>query len=242
MSNPEYDIPQTTLERVRKLLAKAEGTDNEHERETFMSAAASLMAKYGIEQAMLGQGQARVTPGNRVVHVEEGSYMARHLDLIYHIAEAMGCKSIMLHPRSARNETNRKAVHIFGYLSDIERAEVMYTSLLLQMASTLRRLVVPAGHNTRSYRNSWCHGYVAKVVDMVKAREQAAAQEAGSSTALVLVDRSSAVRLAFQEEYATVRKSYARTTGRGYSAGQAAGARANLGGTGLGGNRRSLTG
>ena len=56
-----------TLERVRKLLAKAERTDNEHERAAFMAAASALMAKYGIDS--LDPERPRQAPGDRIVTV-----------------------------------------------------------------------------------------------------------------------------------------------------------------------------
>ena len=43
----------TLLDRVRKLLAKAEGTDNPHEAEAFSAKAAELIALYRIDPARL---------------------------------------------------------------------------------------------------------------------------------------------------------------------------------------------
>lgn len=240
--NPSFDVPETKLELVRKLLAKAEGTDNEHERETFMKAAADLMAKYGIEQAMIAVGQVRSRPTSRLVRVEASAYAARHFDLIHHIAEAMGCQAILLPARYGANTSEKKAMHIFGYESDIERAEVLYTSLLLQMASGLRRVQIPADQSPRAYRNSWLLGFVNTVARLVREREQAARQEAGTGAELVLADRSAAVVSEFREAYPHIRRSRPRSSGRGYRDGQQAGERANLGGTGLGWARRSLTG
>lgn len=43
------------LERIRNLIAKAQGTDNEHEAATFQEAAERLMLKYSVEEWQLSQ-------------------------------------------------------------------------------------------------------------------------------------------------------------------------------------------
>jgi hypothetical protein len=240
--HPAWPIGETvttdarTLDRVRKLLAKAEGTDNGHERETFLAAATDLMAKYGIEQAMLGDARPRADPESRTVHAP-APWADEKARLIYYIAEAMRCKAVLMGKRNGE-----QGVRIFGFPPDLERAEVLYTSLLLQMISGLAR-AAPDPASPRAWRRSWLLGFIGEVTHRVQAAERHAEDRfrsaTGESTALVLADRESLVRRAFEREYPKVRRSSTRTSGGGYGAGVAAGRRANLGGTGLGGGSPS---
>jgi hypothetical protein len=126
---------------------------------------------------------------------------------------------------------------MFGYDSDIERTDVLYTSVLVQMSHGLAVAVVPERASPRSWRRSWLLGFGAAVISRVKAAEQAAqaraeqAPEPGqvTSTALVLADRSLVIRAAVQREYPVTRAARTTYSGTGYGAGYEKGQRADLG-------------
>ena len=68
---------------------------------------------------------------------------------------------------------------MFGYASDIERADVLYTSVLVQMWHGLIGAQVPArADNVRAWRRSWLLGYIAAVIAKVRDAEQRAEQAA----------------------------------------------------------------
>jgi hypothetical protein len=138
-------------------------------------------------------------------------------------------------------------IHVFGYASDLERADILYTSLLLQMARGLTTTVVPAGvRSPRAWRRSWLLGFVSAVITRVRTAEERAAagaegeEQAGPSTALVLADRALVVRRQLEEAYPVTRKTRITYSGRGYSAGYAQGQRADIGNARLG-SARELT-
>ncbi|MFD1931923.1 DUF2786 domain-containing protein [Nonomuraea mangrovi] len=208
-----------TLDRVRKLLAKAEGTDNEHERETFMAAATALMAKYGIERA--APSAARSTPANRVVTL--GDPWAREkARLVYLVSEAVRCRPVLI----GKGDGGQR-VHVFGFASDLERADLLATSLLLQMASGVARVPVPADR-VRAYRRSWMLGFTDEVYRLLVAAESRAASAGAPGTELVLADRKAEVERAVAELYPRIRRSVPRMSGTGYRDGVAAGRRADL--------------
>ena len=109
-------------------------------------------------------------------------------------------------------------LHVFGYTSDLERADILFTSLLVQMARALARQAVPGqGGEARAWRRSWMLGYCTAVVARVRAAEEAAAAAAdgtagpggaaaGPSAALVLADRSLVVRQQVAAAYPRLRK------------------------------------
>jgi hypothetical protein len=236
----------TTLDRVRKLLAKAEAEGTTPpEAEALTAKAAELMAKYGIDRARLAASRPETDrPGNRIIDIDNPWAQVR-AHLLAGIVGAMRCQCVTL-----RTSGPGARIHVFGYASDLERADILYTSLLLQMAHALTRAIVPDGvRSVRAWRRSFLLGYVTAVITRVRAAEDRAAQagvdprdESGKSTALVLADRSFVVRALLQESYPVTRKTRITYSGRGYGAGYAQGQRADIGGTRVGAGGRAALG
>ncbi|MEU6714773.1 DUF2786 domain-containing protein [Nonomuraea sp. NPDC046802] len=218
---------ERTLERVRKLLAKAERTDNEHERATFMTAASALMAKHGIDS--LPPAGTRQTPGDRVVTLPN-PWAREKARLVSLVAQAVRCRPLLI----GRGVEGGQRVHVFGFAADLERADLLATSLLLQMASGLARTELPE-HVTavRAYRRSWLLGFTDEVYRLLCEAESAAREQAGTGTALVLADRRAEVERVVAAHYPSIRMSVPTTSGTGYRDGVAAGRRADLGRTGM---------
>ncbi|MFI7230073.1 DUF2786 domain-containing protein [Nonomuraea angiospora] len=216
---------ERTLERVRKLLAKAERTDNEHERATFMAAASALMAKHGIDS--LPPAGTRQTPGDRVVTLPN-PWAREKARLVSLVAQAVRCRPLLI----GRGEGGQR-VHVFGFAADLERADLLATSLLLQMATGLARVRVPDGVTAvRAYRRSWLLGFTDEVYRLLCVAESQA-EQASTGAALVLADRRAEVERAVAAHYPDIRLSVPRTSGTGYRDGVAAGRRADLGRTGM---------
>lgn len=234
-----------TLAKVRKLLAKAEDpATSAAEAEALTAKAAELMAKYGIDRALLdAQASDRSAPIDRRVTVE-APYALDKATLLYRIAEALGCKCVLVN-----GTTQVRVVHVFGFAGDLERAELLYTSLLVQSAHALAQTPTPRRQNIVSFRKAFLAGFTRAVVERLAAAEKNAAADAdrctddGPSTALVLADRRHAVQAAYEREYPTVQKGRRRTiNASGYANGHAAGAQADLGGTRFGSGCRAALG
>src|SRR5580692_5251365 len=160
--------PSALLDRVRKLLAKAEAEGvTPPEAEALTAKAAELMARYGIDRARLAASQPETDkPSSRIIDITNPWAQVR-AHLLAGLAGAMRCQCILL---NAQGPGAR--VHLFGYASDLERADILYTSLLLQMANGLTAAGLPAGASSpRAWRRSWLLGFVAAVVARVKAAE-----------------------------------------------------------------------
>src|SRR6185437_10160326 len=181
-------------------LAKAEDEGcSPAEAEALTAKAADLMARYGINRALLGALHPETDrPADRVFALDNPwGDVKRHL--LAGLATALRCQCVQT--RSAQGTR----LHVFGYMSDLERADILFTSLLVQMARALAKQAVPGqGGEARAWRRSWMLGYCTAVVTRVRAAEEAAAaaEEAagpgnaagGQSAALVLADRSLVVR------------------------------------------------
>ena len=158
------------LDRVRKLLAKAEDEGcSPAEAEALTAKAAELMARYGIDRALLGALRPETDrPADRVFTLANPwGDVKRHL--LAGLAMALRCQCVQ-----TRSDQGTR-LHVFGYTSDLERADILFTSLLVQMARALARQAVPGyGGEARAWRRSWMLGYAAAVVARVRAAEEAA--------------------------------------------------------------------
>lgn len=233
------------LAKVRALLAKAEDPAcTEAEAEALTAKATELMAKYGIEQAMLANSGIKPdAPADRIVTMTD-PWAREKQSLVSGIVEALRGRAVL------RSGPLGHRVHLFGYESDLERAELLYTSLLLQMTQQLAHVEVPYWENTRAYRRSWIIGFRQEVVRRIREAEERAVAEAsnpgqqttGPSTALVLADRKAVIEQRMFAEYGKLKARRTTFRGSGLQAGRAAGRTANIGQTGITGSRRALGG
>src|SRR5713101_9494899 len=123
------EAPSRLLDRVRKLLAKAEDESvTPPEAQALTAKAAELMAKYGIDRALLAADRPETDhPDNRIVDI--GNPWARvQAHLLCGLASAMRCQCVVL-PRADPGAR----IHMFGFASHIERGDILFTSLLVQM-------------------------------------------------------------------------------------------------------------
>ena len=232
------DTPDALLARVRKLLVKAEADGvTQAEAQALTAKAAELMAKYGIDRALLAAVRPETDrPDDRIIDVAN-PWARVQAHLLCGLAAALRCQCVIL-PHTGPGSR----IHVFGFASDIERTDVLYTSLLLQMWQGLSAAEPPAwSRSTRAWRRSWLLGFATAVIARVRAAEQRAAQRAadapaggGPSAALVLADRTEIIERTLRQAYPVTRTSRVTYSGSGYGTGYAQGERADIGTSRLG--------
>jgi hypothetical protein len=232
------DAPERLLDRVRKLLTQAEDDAvTPAEAQAFTAKAAELMAKYGIDRALLAADQPETDQAtNRVLDIDN-PWAREKAHLLCGLASALRCQAILL-----SSERPGSRVHIFGFGSDIERTDLLYTSVLIQMAHGLAGAQVPDwSRSARAWRRSWLLGFATAVIARVRQAEQGALTDATSRarpdsadrTALVLADRSLVIRRQVEQAYPVTRKARVTYSGSGYRDGYERGQRADIGTTRL---------
>lgn len=231
------------LRKVRALLAKAEDpAATGPEAEACTAKATELLAAWGIDAALLARTDPASDPvGDRVVTVDP-PYAPDKVDLLAAVALELRCEAVV---KRQRGDAGR-VVHLFGHRTDLERAEVLWTSLLVQAHHGLARAAVPPGEHPAAFRRSWLAGFtyavrrrLADAEQRAEARAEAQAPPGGSGgTALVLADRAEEVRSAVAAAYPrTATAPPRRLSGTGARDGWVAGQRADLGGTRIAGRR-----
>jgi hypothetical protein len=242
------DRATTTLGRVRKLLARAERAGTPEEAQACTDKAVELMARHGIDMALLAAAEpGRDEIGATRVEVAD-PYSAGKARLLGWTASALRCRAVLHQAAGGRVG----AVTVFGYASDRERVEVLFTSLLLQATAQLVVQRPPrTDESVAAYRRSWLHGFAVQVHRRLVEAEQRAERRAdehadggdgppgaSAGAALVLADRRSRVERAYAETFPLLGRSRRTVlSGSGFAEGAAAGDRADLGADALPGRR-----
>ncbi|WP_141757972.1 DUF2786 domain-containing protein [Streptomyces sp. LUP47B] len=234
-------LPEALLGKVRSLLRKAENAGaTEEEARVYLAKATELMAKYGIEQAMLDDVTEPERPVDRIVDLYP-PYVKEGRRLLARIGYEMRCRSVY-----PGGKANRHRVHLFGFEADIQATEVLFASLRLQMlegADRADRLHRPEGEDARAYKRSWMLGFIREVTARIGAAQQVARAAAeqrteaegegpgGRSVALVLADRTTVVEARLAAQYPKLNKTRpTKFKGTGYWQGVADGRDADIGG------------
>jgi hypothetical protein len=217
-----------TLERVRKLLAKAEhpGTPVE-EAQAFSAKASALMARYAIDAALLEHdAPSGVEPVVRHLRVDPPYAMARAV-LLDRVARAHRVR-VVIGPDAGGGA---RSCTLVGFPVDLQAVDVLFTSLLLQASSAM--LTASADHpRPKAFRRAFLLGYA----DVIGARLAAAQAEverdvtaAAPGAALVLVGRGDRVQAVLEREFPRLRSLRMSTSSAGgLAAGRTAATRADL--------------
>lgn len=134
------------LQRVRALLAKANSTEFEEERKTFLAKADELMEKYAIDKALAMQAE---DPNVRLV-VRRDMDFSWWTDLRGIDRDAAGeiywlwdscvkhCRCVTVGAANAVWTREEKTVAVYGTESDLDYLDLLFTDLFMQMSKKLK--------------------------------------------------------------------------------------------------------
>jgi hypothetical protein len=177
------DRHSDVLRKVRKLLAKAEVTDNPREADAFSAKAAALIATHRLDPAWLADEQALDELAVRRIPVGRGAYVRARLALLQAIAGAHDAELVW------QSGPDGSTALVAGFTRDLDAIAVLYESLHLQaaarMASVRRR--TPAA--TQRWRRAFLFGFASRISEMLgTARERAATEVVAPSDGPPLPD------------------------------------------------------
>lgn len=235
------------LSRVKALLARADDqAATPAEAEACRLKAAELIAKYGIEQAVLDAARVGAAwsgaPPMRVTDRQltlGAPYAKEKAFLVLEVARLLGGLGVIT--RSAGLPAGQHSgqpwvAHVFAV--DVERIVTVAELLLVQLGQALTATAVPAWENPRAFRRAFTAGWRHTVISRIEQAHRRAAAESMSASgddrlALVLADRRSLAEDRLAQVYP--RRRAVQTTYRttGFNAGRTAGDRADVGGARL---------
>lgn len=239
MTSPSLDAQMT---KIGAMLAKAENeAATPAEAQAYTAMAAKLIAKYGIEAALLDAHRSANDPTHKPQQVlhrryeEFAPYSMEKATLLYRIFSELRCKCII------SRKGNDTVVHVFGFESDLRRAQMLYVSLDVQVEVALAQALPhrPSFEPTQTWIKSFRNGFANAIATRLEESEREAVTDSGSSTDLVIVDRNRQVQSALNSEFPGQITKYAKSSGFGAASGFTAGKRANIG-TAVSGRNNTL--
>lgn len=231
------------LARIRALFAKAnaEGV-TPHEAEALTDKAFELAAKYGIDAAV----ESKTVPGyvteKREARKGEVGRPFHQMFALANIVHRFCDSGIVV--------VSKTEYLAHGFPTDLDRAELLLTSLLVQgMRQQVRDYNASGakldGERRSTYKRSWWNGYVSRLsqrFDEIKNAAVVATEATGTpGVALVLRDKKAELDEHIAAYHGKLRRNRSRgTTGSGYGAGKAAGDRADIGSKKLHGHQDAI--
>nr|WP_229699822.1 DUF2786 domain-containing protein [Streptomyces kronopolitis] len=193
-SGPSGAAADRALGRIRGLLAKAEATDYAEEAEALSAKAQELMARHSIDEALLdradGPGGGRPGGPSAVRIGIEGPYEQAKALLLDAVAAANRCRAVWAADVGFST--------LVGFAPDLEAAELLYTSLLLQATAAMHRagddhhraLKAQGGtpvargrsRRTRDFRQTFLVAYADRIRDRLAAATAAATASASAGS------------------------------------------------------------
>lgn len=233
--------------RIAKLLRLAEHPNTpEGERQNATAQAAALMERYAITELMIARasGQPVTETPTKREYAYDGIYSFADASLHWNVSCAMGVKSIRVKLGGSKIK-----MYVVGFPSDLQRYDVIITSLLLQRSAALslylveQRTVWSLMSPSEKYnaKRSFAVGFGVGAAEKIKLTVQRVHREAGSGAEIVLADRSQVVASHFQSLFPRAKKATRVVLTGSYERGKVAGSSADVGGARIGGSRPALT-
>ena len=226
--------------KIAALLAKAESTTSEAERDALIEKATALQLKYVIDSAMLGVAQAGQRPKPEEIisakFCEERNtpLIKAKRELINGIALTNRCRPLI--------GVGRAYIIVYGFESDVQFVQGLYNALIIHMQRSLAEEERRAGFGTvrggrkelAAFRVSFAHAYARRIYARLLEIQKSQAQQADNETpgaALALRDRGAEVARYVKplSGRASTYPSGANANAAGAVAGSSAADRADLG-------------
>lgn len=203
------------LTKVRALLAQAESTTFPAEAEAFTAKAQELMTRHAIDHALLHEPLHDELPHTRRIPIDD-PYVDAKSYLLHVVAEHSRCRAVY--------DARYALCTVVGFEPDLDAAELLFTSLLVQaqVAVAAEARNAPAGARTRSrsFRSSFLVAYAARIGERLALINQGVIRtveaETKRSTLPVLASRRQEVDDTVQELFGELHSAPLRTGWDGF--------------------------
>lgn len=234
-------MDEAIVNRIQKLLDKAESTQFPEEAEALFAKAQGLMAAHAIDEAVLAaSGAAQRDEITSLEVICEAPYASAKASLLGAVARANNGRVVML-------KSGAKAVcTVVGHASDLQHISTLFSALSIYAARAVTAAEIPVGDTARRFRHAFLLAFATRIAERLAEANQLAVTEhdranPGQSSAVVIRDRGRAVDDEYRRLFPNVRtRRSSASSGAGFRAGQAAASKASLGQRGVSGGARAL--
>ena len=234
-------MDDTIVNRIQKLLDKAESTPYPEEAEALFAKAQGLMATHAIDEAVLAaSGASKRDEITTLEVVCDAPYASAKATLLGAVARANNGRVVML-------QSGGKALcTVVGHASDLQHISTLFSALSIHAVRGLTAATVPPGDTPRRFRHAFLLAFASRISErLTEANQQAVTDHdianPGTSAALVIKSRGDAVDDEYRRLYPNLRtRRVSASSHAGFSAGKAAASSASLGQRGVSGGARAL--
>ena len=197
-SSQKRETKAAKMDKVAKLLRKAEAVAGTPEAAVYLDRACALIAEYGLEEAMVraaldgntdsdeaDKGTSKVVERVFIVTSKYGSHR-----ILHSLGNALHCKGVHWKSGKTGCPTETVRIALFGMPDHIERVHLLWDLLQPQVVRALDLLPEDdSWYSVESmYRRSWVIGFAVGIAERLREHEQQAVDKAESGTAVVLYD------------------------------------------------------
>lgn len=222
------NVDVKVVDKIRALLAKAEGTDFPAEAEAFTEKAQELMSRHAIDAAMLANDRSHdlgTDVRSRRIHIDN-PYAPQKAQLLGSVATANGGRVVW--------DEQFGWATVVGFPLDLDLAELLFTSLLIQLTRAMSDASRNGGRaKSPAFRRAFVLSYANRIRERLEearhhARDQAQVHY-GTALVPVMAARTEAVDQVTQQIFPRLRASRTRSVdAQGWWAGRVAADVANL--------------
>lgn len=247
---PNQGATEDQLDKVRKLLAKAESTDSEHERNALLDKVAQLVDKWGIDQTLLA---AKAGAKQTIEYTHHASkmpttYEKENVYIGIRVAKAVGAQALYFgtygYTPQGRYRTNVTELGLVAADTQREQILMLWYSLEVQCSYELQKTIKKnpqwsymTGMQKYKFRRSFIIGFGERVGERLKNLHQRTVDEAvktsGAPGVALVIQTQEQALVARYNAIPGVKPIKGRNYGHGLNEGREAGNRAQLGQTDL---------
>lgn len=229
------------LAKIQALMAKAESTEFQAERDAFMDAAQRLVIKFAVEEWEIG-GSKQALLTSTVLNAPYPNANAR-TRLLSVVARLNNGKIVLLPSKTARGGKVIPCT-VIAYTDDLEMIKIMYATVSIQCLQAMKtaqeeQYIIYSAEGV-GFNESFIAGYAQGFYEKLNKINQQAKDETPGYGLMVRsrVDQvGDLLNQMYPNTYTTRRRVGSAV---GYSAGKVAGLNNNSGSKGVGGRQRSI--
>lgn len=182
---------QKIKQRIMALLAKANGTDNEHEAEAFLAKAMELMQQYQLDVSDMVDADDPILHHTGLSQAESGH--AWRWKLYSAVAQLYGCKSIHVdvgyRPGAKGKMTPWYEQRLVGRESAIITTDLMYPWIVDQVRKAAKDIAKITGMSEQGQAKRVAAALITRIHKLIREQQAAEPTTAAGRNALVVLNQ-----------------------------------------------------